>query len=126
MGNSRSFGSARVLPNLPLRVKQGYHEDLRDKDLRDDIDGAFLSLENEIDPGEAYQQFIVSLGELTPPVWARESPILLIWVQRSGLDGADTYTTSKDHGLAAANVGLLSADVHYRINKIGSEDMIPT
>ena len=45
MGNSRSFGPARVLSNLPLRVKQGYHEDLKEKDFREDVDGAFVSLE---------------------------------------------------------------------------------
>lgn len=79
-----------------------------------------------INPGEVYQQKLVSIGSVTPPAWVRESSILLLFIRRLGTNPLDTYTTGKDHGLASANVGLLSADVHFRKNKIGTLAEIPT
>ena len=73
-----------------------------------------------IDPGDVYKQKFVSLGTVAPPSWVRESSILLVFVRRLGTSPSDTYTTGKDHGLASANIGLLSADVHFRRNKTGT------
>lgn len=79
-----------------------------------------------IDPGDVYTQKIVSLGSWTPPAWARESTCLLIYFQRNGTNPLDTYTTNKDHGTPAANLGLLSTDVHYRLAQSGTVTEIPT
>lgn len=79
-----------------------------------------------IEPGDIYKQKILSLGAITPPVWARESTCLLIYFRRYGTGPGDTYTTSKDHGTPAANLGLLSSDVHYRAAHSGTVVQIPT
>lgn len=79
-----------------------------------------------VNNGDVYKQQILSLGSVVPPAEARESTILLIYLKRFGTDLTDTYTTSKDHGTAAANLGVLSADVHYRFNKVASETELPT
>lgn len=79
-----------------------------------------------IEPGDAYVQKIVSFGSITPPSWARESSILLLFIRRLGTDPVDTYDTSKDHGLNQANIGLLSADIHYRKDTSGSLIQYPT
>lgn len=73
-----------------------------------------------------YKKQIVGFGDFTPPSSAKESSFLFLSVQRSGLDAADTYTGSKSPGTPAANVGLAGADVHYRTNKLGTEQDIPT
>lgn len=87
---------------------------------------AFGPIDVTINPGDIYVQKIVSLGSVTPPDWVRESSSLLVWFRRAGTDPGDTYTTSKTGGTQAANLGILSTDVHYRKNKIGSEAQIPT
>lgn len=79
-----------------------------------------------IEPGDIYTQKILSLGSITPPSWARESTSLLIYFRRYGTGPGDTYTTNKDHGTPAANLGLISSDVHYQANKAGSVLQIPT
>ena len=80
----------------------------------------------QIDPGDIDIQTLVSLGPVTPPSWARGSTIMMIYMRRRGTDSTDTYTTSKAYGLPQANVGLLSADVHYRKMDSGSITEIPT
>lgn len=86
----------------------------------------FGPIDVPIDPGGVYVQNIVSLGAITPPPWARESTCLLIWFRRFGTDAGDTYTTNKVGGTAAANIGLISADVHYRSSKQGTVVEYPT
>lgn len=79
-----------------------------------------------INPGDAFKEKFLPLFQATPAANATESDILLIQVQRAGTDPTDTYTTSKTGGTAAANLGILSADVHYSRNKVGTEAPIPT
>lgn len=75
-------------------------------------------------PADQHQHLIVSLGEVQPRVNSRVSDMLLIHVER--FPASDTYETSKSPGTAAANVGLLSADVHYRKDVLGTVDEIPS
>jgi len=89
-------------------------------------DWTWIKIPVSITTGEVYAQKIVSLGSVTPPSWARGSTILLLFIRRLGTDGNDTYTTGKDHGLAQANIGLLSADIHYRKTSVGSLVEFPT
>jgi len=78
-------------------------------------------------PGDIDVQKIVSLGSISPPSWARESTCLLIYMRRNGTGLGDTYITSKaSGGTQAANLGLLSTDVHYRIKRQGTEAELPT
>jgi hypothetical protein len=47
---------------------------------------------------------------------------LLVEIARPGAsDALDTYETAKDHGTAAANLGLLYVDVHFQPRKLGTE-----
>jgi hypothetical protein len=86
---------------------------------------AFGPIDVPINPGDIYVQKIIPLGSVTPPAWVRESSSLLIWFRRFGTDAGDTYNTNKVGGTPAANLGILSTDVHYRKNKIGTEAEIP-
>jgi hypothetical protein len=52
-----------------------------------------------------------------------ESAIVLVSVARN--PAADTYETAKVGGTAAANVAILSADLHYQIDKSGTVDEFP-
>lgn len=71
--------------------------------------------------GDQYQEKFIALGTFAPPAGASESAVLMLFVQRPGSsDGADTYSTNKDHGTAAANLGLLAADLHYQPHKAGT------
>ncbi len=76
---------------------------------------------------DQYEHSLLDLGLITPPAGALESSVLLIYMRRPGLaDVDDTYQTTKDHGVGAANLGLLSADLHYQAEKAGTEIEIPT
>lgn len=65
---------------------------------------------------------LVSAG-ITPPAGMTESAILEIYAYRDLT--SDTYTTAKDHGTAQANIGVVSSDVHYQADKLGSEVAYP-
>lgn len=78
-----------------------------------------------VNPGGAYQQRIASIGTIAPPAGAVESEVLLIHFIRAGTNPGDTYDTPKDHGTPAANLGLVSADLHYRKSKIGTLTPFP-
>lgn len=87
---------------------------------------AFGPIDVTINPGDVYIQKIVSLGSVIPPAYVRGSTCLLIWLRRAGTDPGDTYTTPRSYGPTnAANIGLLSTDVHYRLANQGSETEIP-
>lgn len=79
-----------------------------------------------INPGSAFTEKFVDFGMITPPEGTPESAILLIRVVRSGTSPSDTYATNKTGGTGAANIGLLSFDVHFRKNKIGTVSEYPT
>ena len=78
-----------------------------------------------VSPGDAFKEAFVSCFNATAPAGAQhESAILLIYLKRDS-GGADTYTTGKTGGTAAANVAVLSADAHYQKNKDGTSTEIP-
>lgn len=79
-----------------------------------------------ISPGDQYVQRVASLGSITPPAWVRESSLLMLHFQRNATHVNDTYDTAKDHGTPAANLGVLSADVHYRLAHSGTLTQLPT
>lgn len=72
-----------------------------------------------VNAGDVNKAVILHLATITPPA-GKELAVLLVYVSRVGTDIADTYTTSKAYGTSQANLGLLSLDVHYRINKTGT------
>lgn len=71
--------------------------------------------------GSMYESHVkASFGEIavSNPL---ASDVLLVRIVRSGSGAVDTFTTSKPGaGLAAANVAILYADVHYRSDRAGS------
>lgn len=79
-----------------------------------------------IAPGDIYIQKLVSLVTITPPSEARGSTCLMLYVRRNGTSPNDTYTTSKSSGTSQANLGLVSADVHFQRINAGSEAETPT
>ncbi len=86
----------------------------------------FGPINTPINPGDFAVQKIISLGAVTPPAEARGSTCLCIWFRRFGTDPGDTYTTNRTWGpTTAANLALVSADVHYRLAHQGSEVEIP-
>lgn len=85
-----------------------------------------FTIDVPITAADLYGEVIASLGAITPPLLARiESAWLVFQFQRAGTDPNDTYTASKDHGLAAANIGLMGADVHFLVEKLGTKDPFP-
>ncbi len=72
------------------------------------------------DPSMQYNQKIASFGTIAPLANSKESNILVFKVERSGTDPSDTYVANKDHGTAAANVGIMFFDAHYQKIKAGS------
>jgi len=73
-----------------------------------------------VNPGEALVQKVVNFGLIDPAVGAEESNVLLWVVTRTGLDAGDTYDTNKTWQTGAANLSVLSFDVHYQVEKSGS------
>lgn len=83
------------------------------------------SVSASFDPSMQYMQKIVSFGTIMPSD-QRESSILVFKVERPGSsDAADTYTASKDHGTAAANLGVIFFDLHYQKIKAGTITPFP-
>lgn len=75
-----------------------------------------------IHPGDVFKEQIVDLtggAGITPPADVIESSFLFLYLKRSGADPKDTYSTAKVGGTAAANLGLVSFDVHIQIEKPG-------
>jgi hypothetical protein len=74
--------------------------------------------------GDQYQHRIVPIVTI-PMIGAHESTIILVKIARN--PAADTYDASAGGGgLAAANLGLLSMDFHFQIEKPGTLNEIPT
>jgi hypothetical protein len=75
--------------------------------------------------GDVDKQRILSLGTMDPPTFnpSTDSAILLFSLTRNAPDG---YIASKTGGgTAAANLAVLSSDIHYRKGKNGSLDPFP-
>lgn len=75
--------------------------------------------------GAVNKEKLVSIFDATPPGNPLESDVLLVFLQRDTLDSLDNYVTAKGYGTAAANMGLISVDCHYRCNKHGTDSDIP-
>lgn len=75
---------------------------------------------------DQYDENVIGWGPITPPEWASESSHLLTYIRRPGAsDVDDTYSTNKVGGTVTANLGLMSADVHYQLGKLGTVDQYP-
>ena len=78
------------------------------------------SITVSLTPASQYVSSMLTFGACQP-VSQSESSIMVFKVERPGqTDPADTYETSKDHQTAAANLGILSFDLHYQKNKAGT------
>ena len=66
--------------------------------------------------GDVYKSKLASIVTITPPSGAKESDVLLIYIQRNGTSGSDTYL---------GNLAILSADLHYRVGKHGTVTETP-
>lgn len=78
------------------------------------------SVELQVSASMQYVNTKFSLGTFSPPANASHSTEFIIKVMRSGSSAADTYTTAKDHGTGAANLGVIHMDVHYQKIAAGS------
>lgn len=67
---------------------------------------------------DRFREKIIRFGEIAPPPGAGASSILYIHSERVPAD--DTYDTSKGYGTAAANLALVSHDVHYQATRMGT------
>ena len=83
-----------------------------------------FSATQTVGTSDAFKEAFIACFTATPPTGSLESAILLIYLKRDS-GGADTYTTGKAGGTAAANVCVLSADAHYQKNKDGTATEIP-
>jgi hypothetical protein len=81
------------------------------------------SVTKTINPGDVYKELVIPFGSIVPPTGAKESDLLLIQMKRDTTP--DTYETGKTGGTAAANVAVLSCDVHYRKVKLGTAAEFP-
>jgi hypothetical protein len=81
---------------------------------------AISPITTAIAASDQYKQRLINLGNLTPPtnISVMTSAILLIYLKRNVT--LDTYETGKTGGTASANIALLSADLHYQKNKLGT------
>jgi hypothetical protein len=69
-----------------------------------------------------YQRRLTTLAVCAPPATASSSAILSAVVVRNGFSINDSYTSSKDHGTAAANLCIEAIDVHYQRLLTGSRN----
>jgi hypothetical protein len=79
-----------------------------------------FTVDHPVDPGDVFIQRTVSLATVAPPASPAPSDILMMWVKRLGQDAADTYTTAKTGGTAAANLKISSIDAHVHVTKTGT------
>jgi len=82
------------------------------------------SVSSSYTPSDQYMQRVITFGEVDPPDGAGDSAILVVKVSRP-TSIEDTYSSSKDHGTAAANLGILFFDLHYQKIKAGSISQYP-
>lgn len=79
-----------------------------------------------VNNGDIYDEVLIPLFYATPPVTAKESSILKVFMQRQGTSVLDTYDTNKPWGTGSANLALDSFDIHYIKDKTGTINEIPT
>ncbi len=83
-----------------------------------------FSIVAHINPGDVFKEKIIDLSGgngITPPAGVSESDLLFVFVQRTGNSGSDTYNTGKSGGTVLANLGLVSVDCHFQIQKAGTQ-----
>jgi hypothetical protein len=66
-----------------------------------------------------------NITNVTVPVGLKGSAMLLVYIQRDGGQGADTYTTNKSGGTTSANLALISFDCHVKKIRVGSPTVVP-
>jgi hypothetical protein len=69
---------------------------------------------------QQYQRQYRNVVTVSAPASPGNSDVLSLFCQREGTHGSDTYTGSKDHETAEANLGLESLDLHFQQYLSGS------
>jgi hypothetical protein len=72
-----------------------------------------------ISSDDQYKHRVIGFANITPPEGSGASSILIFKTQR--VPASDTYTGSKDHGIASANIAILEFDMHYQKLAAGTE-----
>lgn len=72
-----------------------------------------------LQPSNVYNHMTLGYGSVQPPGGAAESSIFLLHMERDLTN--DTYTDDKPDNTPAANIGILSVDVHYQKSKQGTQ-----
>jgi len=70
---------------------------------------------------DQYKNKVLSFGAIPAHPGAGASTFLNVRLERLGDDVGDTYTTSKDHGTAAANFCIRAFDIHALMTRSGTE-----
>lgn len=70
--------------------------------------------------GEVYKHKIAEIGQIAAPASPTPSTCLFLYMMREGTNVLDTYDTNKGSGTPAANLALLSSDLHYRAQRMGT------
>lgn len=86
------------------------------------------SISCSLSSSDQYTHMVRHFGPISPASssFPRESSILFFKVERPGAsNSSDTYQTGKDHGTAAANLGILFFDLHYQKNRAGTTSQFP-
>jgi hypothetical protein len=73
-----------------------------------------------ISNGDIYRHMTADLGTFAAPANPTPSTCLFLYVEREGTNILDTYDTNKGAGTPAANLALLSSDLHYRAQHFGT------
>ena len=75
---------------------------------------------------EPHMEYLVQIIDFShdsgvqPPEEILESDVFLLELMRNGTDPRDTFTDSKPEGIAAANLALLTLNLHYQSCKGGT------
>jgi hypothetical protein len=80
------------------------------------------SVTASLTPDDQYRAQVVDFGEVPGlPESSGSSALLFFAVSRpASSNPGDTYDVNKDHGTAAANVGILFFDLHYQRDSAGT------
>jgi hypothetical protein len=79
----------------------------------------------EVATADQFKTFYVNIENVTVPAGLKGSAILLVYLQRDGGVGTDTYTQGKGYGTTSANLLLTSFDCHVKKVRFGSPTPAP-
>lgn len=79
----------------------------------------------EVATADAFKTYYVNIDNVTVPEGLKGSAMLLVYLQRDGGAGDDTYTTNKAGGTVQANLALVSFDCHVKKIRVGSPTPVP-